>query len=140
MIKRTLERVWSPQLRNRRVVDVYLPWSYPSGVRYPVVYMHDGQNLFDPTTAFGGNEWKVDESFDAAAESGAFPEAIVIGIENTAKASTPEELLKVLQARGKGPRFIHAIIEAELTTEEIIALTEEFCAHNYKPLPVALVA
>jgi predicted alpha/beta superfamily hydrolase len=80
MIKRTLERVWSPQLRNRRVVDVYLPWSYPSGVRYPVVYMHDGQNLSDPSTAFAGT-WELDATIERLAGRGV--EAIVVGIHNT---------------------------------------------------------
>jgi hypothetical protein len=59
MTKRTLDRVWSPQLRNRRPVDIYLPWSYPSGRRYPVVYMQDGQNLSDPSTAFAGT-WDLE--------------------------------------------------------------------------------
>jgi predicted alpha/beta superfamily hydrolase len=75
----------STALADDRGIWVYYPPTLLENARarFPVVYMHDGQNLFDATTAFGGNEWKVDESFDAAAESGAFPEAIVIGIENT---------------------------------------------------------
>jgi predicted alpha/beta superfamily hydrolase len=80
MIKRTLENVWSPQLRNRRNVDVYLPWSYPSGLRYPVVYMQDGQNLSDPKTAFGGT-WELDSAIERFAEHGI--EAIIVGIHNT---------------------------------------------------------
>jgi len=80
MTKRTLERVWSPQLRNRRTIDVYLPWSYPSGLRYPVVYMHDGQNLSDPSTAFAGT-WDLDATIERLAERGL--EAIVVGIHNT---------------------------------------------------------
>jgi len=47
--------------------------------------MHDGQNLFDSKTAFGGVEWKVDETMDAAAEDGSIREAIVIGPENTSQ-------------------------------------------------------
>ena len=55
MTKHVLD-VWSPQLRARRRVDVYLPASYDadSRRRYPVLYMHDGQNLSDTATAFGG--------------------------------------------------------------------------------------
>ena len=59
MMKRSLKNVWSPQLRNRRDVDVYLPASYPSGARYPVVYIMDGQNLSDPATAFAGT-WDLE--------------------------------------------------------------------------------
>jgi predicted alpha/beta superfamily hydrolase len=80
MMKRTLERVWSPQLRNRRSVDVYLPWSYPSGLRYPVVYMHDGQNLSDPATAFAGT-WELEPTIERLADRGV--EAIIVGIHNT---------------------------------------------------------
>jgi len=45
--------------------------------------MHDGQNLYDPAIAFGGNTWKVPETIDGAAESGAFREAVVVGMDNT---------------------------------------------------------
>jgi predicted alpha/beta superfamily hydrolase len=45
--------------------------------------MHEGQNLFDGSMAFGGVEWEVDETLDAAAESGAVREAIVVGVGNT---------------------------------------------------------
>jgi predicted alpha/beta superfamily hydrolase len=46
--------------------------------------MHDGQNLFDPNSAFGGNPWWAQNAVDAAAESGAFEEVIIVGPENTA--------------------------------------------------------
>jgi predicted alpha/beta superfamily hydrolase len=76
----------SNALDNNRAVWAYLPPSYDENTRarFPVVYMHDGQNLFDPARAFGGNEWRVDETMDAAAEDGSIAEAIVIGPENTA--------------------------------------------------------
>ncbi len=89
--KGKVENKWpsfaSTTLGNARNVWVYFPPTYfeNSRARFPVVYMHDGQNLFDPATAFGGNEWKVDETMDAAAESGAFREAIVVGPENTSQ-------------------------------------------------------
>jgi predicted alpha/beta superfamily hydrolase len=76
----------STALGNTRAVWAYLPASYAENTRarYPVLYMHDGQNLFDPALAFGGNEWKVDETLDAAAADGSIAEIVVIGIENTA--------------------------------------------------------
>lgn len=59
---------------------VWLPPSYASsGRHYPVLYMQDGQNLFDPDTAFAG-EWQVDESMESLAAEGL--EAIVVGIPN----------------------------------------------------------
>ena len=80
MEKRSLE-LWSPQLRNRRYADVYLPDSYGEGRRrYPVVYMQDGQNLSDPQQAFGGNTWRLYDGLTWLAQRGV--EAIVIGIHN----------------------------------------------------------
>src|SRR3712207_3235916 len=56
---KVLERVHSPQLENERDLYVYLPPSYGrSDRRYPVLYMHDGQNLFDQATSFS-EEWEV---------------------------------------------------------------------------------
>ena len=82
MIKRTLKHVWSPQLRNRRDVDVYLPSSYASDIAYPVVYMKDGQNLSDPSTAFAGT-WELDAAIDRLAWRGI--EAIYVGVHNSRK-------------------------------------------------------
>lgn len=72
----------SPQLDNARNVVVYLPPSYATHrKRYPVLYMHDGQNLFDRGTSFAGVEWQADETMQALAGEGI--EAIVAGIWNT---------------------------------------------------------
>ena len=77
MTKRTFKNVWSPQLQNRRDVDVYLPDSYASGVQYPVVYLQDGQNLSDPAIAFAGT-WELPETIDRLAWRGL--DAIYVGI------------------------------------------------------------
>jgi predicted alpha/beta superfamily hydrolase len=75
-----LPDVMSPQLRNERDLLVYLPATHGDGEqRYPVIYMHDGQNLFDPATSFAG-EWQVDETMAAASLEGL--EAIVVGVPN----------------------------------------------------------
>lgn len=76
----------SDVLGNTRGIWIYEPPTYIENTqaRMPVVYMHDGQNLFDPGTAFGGNEWQVDETMNAGAENGSIREAIIVGIENTA--------------------------------------------------------
>ena len=70
-----------PQLKRHRRVWVYLPPDYATGSkRYPVLYMHDGQNLFDnETSSFG--EWQVDESLNKLFNQGDYG-CIVIGIDN----------------------------------------------------------
>jgi predicted alpha/beta superfamily hydrolase len=84
-----LEALYSPQLDNRRDVLVYLPPSYGTDAerRYPVLYMHDGQNLFDRATSFGA-EWEVDQTLEAASEDGL--EAIVVGLLNLGDARLDE--------------------------------------------------
>jgi predicted alpha/beta superfamily hydrolase len=75
-----LADVYSPELANRRDVLVYLPPSYHGGRRsYPVLYMHDGQNLFDPATSFAG-DWGMGRIMEAESRRGL--EAIVIGVPN----------------------------------------------------------
>jgi predicted alpha/beta superfamily hydrolase len=71
----------SPQLANQRDILVYLPPSYAEGGtgRYPVLYMHDGQNIFDDLTSYVG-EWCVDETMEQLSAEGL--EAIVVGVPN----------------------------------------------------------
>ena len=70
-----------PGLDRTRTIRVYLPPGYGQGhKRYRVLYMHDGQNLFDDATSFVG-EWGVDESLDALAKSDGI-ELIVVGIDH----------------------------------------------------------
>lgn len=70
----------SPTLGNARDILVYLPSSYGrSERRFPVLYMHDGQNLFDPSTSFAG-EWGVDRAMARSPRKGR--RAIIVGIPN----------------------------------------------------------
>ena len=70
-----------PQLGRTRRIWLYLPPDYTtSAKRYPVIYMHDGQNVFDDATSFAG-EWGVDETLDALQAHGD-PGAIVVAIDN----------------------------------------------------------
>lgn len=72
---------YMPQLDRNRKIWIYLPPDYnTSNKSYPVIYMHDGQNLFDELTAFSG-EWKVDETLNDLFNAGDYG-AIVIGVEN----------------------------------------------------------
>jgi predicted alpha/beta superfamily hydrolase len=75
----------SPQLKNSRKLRIYLPPSYEENraKRYPVLYMHDGQNLFDAKTAAFGVEWGIDETVNRLVATGVMEEIIVVGIDNT---------------------------------------------------------
>ena len=80
--------VESPQLGNRRDLLALLPSSYGgSDQRYPVLYMHDGQNLFDPASSFAV-DWRVGATMERLAAEGT--EAIVIGVPNAGRARIDE--------------------------------------------------
>jgi predicted alpha/beta superfamily hydrolase len=69
-----------PQLKRTRKIWIYLPENYhTSNENFPVLYMHDGQNVFDDTTSFAG-EWGVDDYLDSIYEKG--QRAIVVAIDN----------------------------------------------------------
>jgi predicted alpha/beta superfamily hydrolase len=74
---------------DRRAVDVWLPPSYFSPTaktqRYPVLYVHDGQNVFDPATSFVGVDWGIDETMTRLIAEKKVPEAIIVAIWNTPK-------------------------------------------------------
>ena len=68
-------------LGRERTIRIYVPPGYEAtDQRYPVLYMHDGQNLFDDATSYAG-EWGVDETLDAGAAT-SVPAVIVVGIDN----------------------------------------------------------
>ena len=68
-----------------RDIIVWLPPSYDSLANkyYPVLYMQDGQNIFDPSTSTFGVDWQVDETVDSLIKAGAINEIIIVGIYNT---------------------------------------------------------
>lgn len=74
----------SAHLAAPRNILVYLPPGYgESGERrYPVLYMHDGQNLFDPADAFGGVAWGVDQTAHNLILAGQIEPLIIVGIYN----------------------------------------------------------
>jgi enterochelin esterase-like enzyme len=77
--------VASPRLQHARHVSIYLPPQYAAdpAARFPVIYAHDGQNLFDPRIANTGVDWGVDEAMEALTAEGAIEPAIVVGIWST---------------------------------------------------------
>src|SRR5215510_10625483 len=71
-------------LGNRRDVLVYLPPGYSrfSRTRYPVLYLHDGQNVFDAATAFAGVEWGVDETAQRLIHRKMIEPLIIVAVAN----------------------------------------------------------
>ena len=86
------EQFHSEFLEHDRDVLVWLPPGYDwSEARYPVLYMHDGQNLFEPDTAFlKGEHWRVGETAAELIEAGRIQPLIIVGIYNTGEARVHE--------------------------------------------------
>ena len=78
---------YSAILDNKRDVVVWMPFGYDSSKnknkKYPVLYMHDGQNILDPKTAYVGKDWRVDETITRLIKQKKIKEIIVVGIYNT---------------------------------------------------------
>jgi predicted alpha/beta superfamily hydrolase len=82
---RIFPKVFSRALGNTRAIRVLLPPSYKKNPsrHYPVVYWHDGQNLFDPSTSNFGVDWGLDETLDRLYQEGQEREIIVVGLDSS---------------------------------------------------------
>ncbi|QKG98471.1 esterase [Shewanella oneidensis MR-1] len=65
-----------------RNIDIWLPAGYDKQQRYAVLYMHDGQMLFDATTSWNKQEWQIDEVASRLIKAGKTQPFIVVGIDN----------------------------------------------------------
>jgi predicted alpha/beta superfamily hydrolase len=102
-----------PGLDRMRSLRLYLPPSYAGSPdrRYPVIYMHDGQNLFDAATSYAG-EWRVDETLNELTRTRGF-EAIIVGIDNGGERRmaemSPTSNDKIGAA--EGPQYLAFIVD-----------------------------
>ncbi len=80
-----IEGFESKALNTKRKISVYLPPSYKTDLKakYPVIYMHDGQNVFDGKTSYIPNqEWRADEAAESLIEAGLIEPLIIVAIDN----------------------------------------------------------
>lgn len=82
---RVHKQFYSRYLEFERDIIVYLPPSYKSQPhrRYPVLYMHDGNNVMDPRTSFAGVAWEVNNTVERLVRENLMDEIIVVGVYNT---------------------------------------------------------
>ena len=104
---------YMPQLETSRKIWLYLPPDYETSTKnYPVVYMADGQNLFDNATSFSG-EWQVDETLNNLFNQGDYG-AIVVGIDNGGSERLNEysPWINISEnAGGKGDEYMKFVAE-----------------------------
>ncbi len=91
-----LHELRSRIFRNTRQLRVWVPPGYNApenqARHYPVFYLNDGQNLFDPATSYIGVDWQADEAADRLIREGRIPPLIIVGIDNAQK-DRPREYL-----------------------------------------------
>ncbi|AMR28412.1 hypothetical protein A0257_15815 [Hymenobacter psoromatis] len=118
-----------PQLRRTRRVWVYLPPDYGTGERrYPVLYLQDGQNVFDQYTSFAG-EWGVDETLDQLAASGQdLGGCLVIAVDNADQHRLDE------YSPWRNPR-IRRGGEGEQYVDFLVNTLKPYIDHHYRTRP-----
>ncbi len=78
--------IYSPEMGDTITVDVWTPKGYSvSGRAYPVIYMHDGQNLFDATTTWNGQSWEMDSVVSRLVNNGEIIAPVIVGIHSVAE-------------------------------------------------------
>lgn len=112
-------RVFSPQLKDTITVDIWLPEDYSENQseRYPVIYMHDGQNLFDASTTWNHQSWEMDRAMCSLIKADKIKPAIIVGVHSSpttrvadlmpekAVTGTPlEAVLEEVKLKGMTPR------------------------------------
>ena len=103
------KNIYSRFLDTERTMIVWLPPKYKriknAEKKYPVLYMMDGQNLFDPKTSYAGKDWRVDETIVRLLKAGLMNEIIVVGIYNS------EDRLEEYSDSEKGEKYLQFLIE-----------------------------
>jgi predicted alpha/beta superfamily hydrolase len=115
-------------LGNQRHIMVYVPPNYDEkrNHQYATLYLHDGQNLFDDSTAFAGKEWQVDEAAQQLIEAGEIEPLIIIGIYNNGAERINEYTPTRDPKLGGGKADLYG----RMIVEELLP----FIAENYRVL------
>ncbi len=121
--------LWLHELRsvifgNTRLLRVWLPPDYDGwgATRYPVLYLNDGQNLFDPETAFDGLHWQVGETAARSIAEQKIRPLIIVGIDNTKNRAQ-----EYIPYKSKDPRVLNAKGKCypDFLQREVMPLIEE---------------
>lgn len=125
------KQFYSRYLEFERDIIVYLPPSYKTQThrRYPVLYMHDGNNTMDPRTSFAGVAWEVNDTVERLVKEGLMDEIIVVGVYNT-PARMYEYTWTQMVIDGPHPQGGHGKKYARFLTKEL----KQFIDHHYRTL------
>ena len=123
-----------------RHVDVWCPPGYNGADAYPVIYMHDGQNLFSPSLAYGGVDWGVVDAMTRLAEKG-MRGAVIVGIWNAGirwREYMPQKPYENLFSSSMKEQFIQRAEGEPISDRYLKFIVEElkpFIDSTYKTIP-----
>src|SRR5579863_10781597 len=116
--------------KNKRFLRVWLPPGYDdaenSGRHYPVLYLNDGQNLFEASASFTGVEWRVDETADRLIREGAVPPLIIVGMDNAGK----DRLREYMPHRSMHPMMLR--VQGRYYPDYLMKEVMPFVERNYR--------
>jgi enterochelin esterase-like enzyme len=127
------------QFVTARTIYVWLPDEYDPNGSYPVLYMHDGQMLWDSTTTWNQQDWGVDETMQRLINAEEIPPCIIVGIASLADErhadyfpgkpflSLPPSIRDSLLQVGRGT---YPLLGHEITSDEYL----KFIVHELKPM------
>ena len=129
-----IERIVVPsKYVDARNVDVWLPEGYEAGARHDVLYMHDGQMLFDANTTWNQQAWDVDDTLGRLIKEGRVRDTIVVGIWNNGKLRHseyfPQKFLETVDEPMRG-RLLADYLQGKPRSDDYLKfLVEELKPH-----------
>jgi enterochelin esterase-like enzyme len=125
-----LHEFQSRVFRNTRFLRVWLPPNYDdaenSGRRYPVLYLNDGQNLFEAASSYAGVEWQVDETADRLIREGGVPPMIIVGIDHAGK----DRIREYMPHRSMNPMMLR--VQGRYYPDFLMKEVMPFVGRNYR--------
>lgn len=112
-----------------RTIDVWLPDGYTADQEYAVLYMHDGQMLFDSTKSWNKQEWGVDETLGQLMKEGIIRNSIVVGIWNTEYRHSEYFPQKPFERLPK--KFQDSLLHHGQRSKEALLFKKEVCSDDY---------
>lgn len=107
---RVVDGFVAPRLGNTRSLVVYVPPSYDENAakHYPLLVCHDGQNMFNDSTAAYGQSWRAQQTLDGLIEEGGMEELVVVAVYNAGEARLNEYTYSVDEhfGGGKGDAYL----------------------------------
>lgn len=122
------------KITDARNIDVWLPPNYndDKAEKYPVIYMHDGQNLFDPKESFSKIDWGIDETMTRLVKENKISAAIVVGIWNTPRRTIEFMPQRAFDVRDKTKRNDKNIAESDKYLKFLTAELKPFIDKTYR--------